>query len=152
PGSAYTVRIVDGLRAVWALEGDGVHQVVDLGSMVHFGNLGKARMHFYVPEGTRSFKLTVHGVHTGGFGAAVFAGGKLPVAMVRGANTGEPALPNFPDAEPVVKTLTVTVPGGSDGRMWSVVTWAAGNLRMQLEGVPPYLAPTRNDWFDPAAD
>ena len=114
------------------------------------------RWYFFVPEGTETFKVK-HTImpfqsHREDYGFLVmspkgqrfkaFYGGK-PFAVER-------ELPN----DGVLVKQTIEVDPGTAGRFWSI--WATGgdshnfsDLQIMLNGVPPYFAPTPEQWFDP---
>ena len=45
--------------------------------------------------------------------------------------------------------LEVTLPANPDGMLLDVVLDTDQDLGVAVEGIPPYLAPTREAWFDP---
>jgi len=114
--------------------------------------VGVARnWYFYVPAGTTEFTVTATcEAATDAIELRINAPDRT-VGMIYG-NAG---------------AQTVTVPEGLDGKIWHVrpavgqstrmvTTDAEGgryqeiNLSLTLDGVPPYLAPTWEQWFDPA--
>jgi len=113
--------------------------------------VGVARnWYFHVPEGTKRFTVKADCQHeTDVIDLAVNAPDRT-VAKIYG-NRGE---------------QTVTVPDGLDGKIWHLRPSVGSatrmitrnpeggryqeiNLSLSLKGVPPYLAPTWEQWFDP---
>jgi len=122
------------------------------------------RWYFHVPRGVRRFRIK-HEIQTGqthreDFGffvvsprgqrvEAVFGGKSLEMSPTSGARPGF-SLP----LRPVAVVRSIEVDPGADGRFWSL--WLTSgdshsysDLRLQFEGVPPYLASSPEQWFDP---
>jgi len=115
------------------------------------------RWYFHVPAGVRRFQVK-HTVfpfqsHREDYGLVVMNPRGQRVAALFGGhpvqtNEGKDRGGNLPVVQ------TVEVDEGTAGRFWSI--WACGgdshnysDLQVQLRGVPPYLAPTPEQWFDP---
>jgi hypothetical protein len=115
------------------------------------------RWYFYVPPGVKRFsvKHTImpYQSHREDYGflvmtprgqrVAAFYGGKSPAVGYR--------IPEGP--RPVIQEIEVDE--GAAGHFWSL--WATGgdshnfsDLPILLDGVPPYLAPSPEQWFDPS--
>jgi len=114
------------------------------------------RWYFYVPPGTRSFAVqTVIGTYQTqreDFGLMVMNPRGQRVAALYGGLS--PSKPRLQSACEIVST-TIEPDAGTTGRFWSI--WVTGgdshcysDLRIVLQGVPPYLAPAPEQWFDPA--
>lgn len=104
---------------------------------------------FFVPPGVREFAVRASAADAGDVIALEINAPDRTLAMLYG-NRGE---------------QTVTVPPGLDGKIWHVrVDFGSAtvfdsrwpmprfpsiNLTLELQGVPPYLAPTWEQWFDP---
>ena len=114
------------------------------------------RWHFFVPKGTTQFqaKTTVMPFqsHKEDYGLIVMSPRGQRMAGLFGGKPREVerTLPNNPT--PIVATIEVDP--GTDGRFWSI--WACGgdshnysDLQLQVTGVPPYFAPSPEQWFDP---
>lgn len=141
PEGAYTVRIHDDLRATWDVTGTGGKRVIEVVPGLSLGGIGSGRWAMYAPAGVTRFTLTVADWHRGQFGAMVIdpAGEVLAAAqMVQPAEgAGERAV------------LAVVLPANPDGTMLDVVLFTGMDLDMSVEGIPPYLAPSPEAWFDP---
>ena len=160
PGTVLNVLVRDDQRSVWGVAGDNVDVVVEVGPDFSIGGAGKARYAFFVPDTATTFKISVTGLHKGAYGAAVIAPDNQRVAMERGVHDGEAQLAwagagagaAAPTAPPVLsgrRTIEVTPMPGQKGKVWGLVLWAAGDLALTLEGVPPYLARTQESCFSP---
>ncbi|MBM3474089.1 MAG: hypothetical protein FJX75_12540 [Armatimonadetes bacterium] len=156
PGGWFKVVVNDDQRGVWTLSGANLRVVMQTGPEFRIGGVGKGKFHFLVPAGTTEFRLKLVGVHTGGYGAVVLTpGGQIAgqhqdanpgAALIAGAPPGQPIPPTHPELGEIVIR-----PAAADaGKFWSVVLWAAGDIGVDLIGVPPYLSLTEAAWFDPA--
>ncbi|MEN6403559.1 MAG: hypothetical protein ABFD94_16580, partial [Armatimonadia bacterium] len=73
-----------------------------------------------------------------------FQGNNPGSALIPGAaQTGAPA----PTGHPEQGLLTIKPDAAQAGKVWSVILTAAGDIGVELVGVPPYLALSANDWF-----
>jgi len=134
----------------WAMK-DGPYRTLVLHAMA------PRRWYFFVPRGVVKFQVK-HTIfpfqsHREDYGFFVMSPrGQRMTAFFGGKPLDvETKLPN--DPIPVVKTIE-TDPG-TTGRFWSI--WACGgdshnfsDLQILLDGVPPCLAPSPEQWFDPA--
>lgn len=155
PGDRLKVLINDDQRGVWSLSGEGLAFVMQTVPGFRIGGVGKGRYHFMVPAGTREFRLKLVGVHTGPYGAVVLT----PAGQIAGQHQdtnpgsaliqGAPAGPAVPPNHPERGALTIRPAATDTDRMWSVVLWAQGDIGVELAGVPPYLALSEGDWFEP---
>jgi len=114
------------------------------------------RWYFFVPPATTDFqfKTTVMPFqsHKEDYGLILMSPKGQRMAGLFGGKPRdvERTLPN--DPRPVVANIEVDP--GTDGRFWSI--WACGgdshnysDLQVQVTGVPPYFAPSPEQWFDP---
>jgi hypothetical protein len=156
-GAEYRVEIDDDQRGVWTVRSDRAAVVARIGPEFRIGGVGRTRFHFGVPAGTAEFRLKLLGVHTGPYGAVVltpagqiagqFQGSNPGPALIPGAKgTGAPPPPDHPERG----VLTVKPAAADTGKVWSVVLSAAVDIGVEFEGVPPYLALSAADWFEPA--
>lgn len=158
PGLGKGVRYLDiaGLPRWWAFTYPAVPSVLvgrDAGEGYHrFAmQVGSPRNYYFrVPRGCESFEVRFAAEHdTDVLDLEINA----PDRTVRKAYAGSDA-------------MTVKVPAGLDGKLWHlrpsvgsatrlITTGGEDNrylgiqLRLDLRGVPPYLAPTREQWFNP---
>ena len=112
------------------------------------------RWYFYVPQGVESFEVQqVIGTwqsHREDHGIVVMSPRGQRVAALYGGlsvKSDRPKKPRF-------ISRTIETDAGTTGRFWSI--WATGgdshcytDMRIVLKGVPPYVAPTPEQWFDP---
>ncbi|MCC7491727.1 MAG: hypothetical protein IT204_05245 [Fimbriimonadaceae bacterium] len=136
---AWRVVVHDDLRARWDLVTPGP-RVVALDPPVQFGGIGQTRWYFQVPAGQPAFELQIEALHDGLYGLLLLdpAGrprGEVEATAVRGQ----------------VNQRRLAMPAGSPAGLWSVVAYAGMDAVLSLRGVPPYLAPSAADWFDPTA-
>jgi len=136
----YPVEISDDMRGIWHVAATGGKVVLDCADGPSLAGYRSRRVFFFVPAGTAKFRLAVVPVHNGTYGLCVFdADGN-----VRGHTTGIKAGKETPEG-----WVDVKVPNGQAGKLWSMVLFASGNLRVQMEGVPPCISASPSGWFDP---
>jgi len=154
-GERFGVEIEDDRRGVWTLEGADLGLVMETGPEFSLGGIGRGKYRFLVPPGVTEFSVKLLGVHTGGYGAVVLTPGGQIAGQHQGANPGPALIPGAPQDTPQPpdhpeRGEIVVRPAAEDtGKLWSVVLWAAGDLGVELAGVPPYLALNEAAWFDP---
>ena len=156
PGAVYRVVVKDDQRGVWSLSGQGLQIVMQTVPSFRIGGVGRGRYHFFVPEGTKQFRIKLLGVHRGGYGAAVVDPEGKIAALHQSSNVGlthikgAPQVPGAQAARRSADGLVKMEPDARDtGKMWSLVLWAAIDIGCELQGVPPYLALTQQAWFLP---
>ncbi|MBT3381061.1 MAG: hypothetical protein HN742_21815 [Lentisphaerae bacterium] len=156
PGAVFAVRIKDDLRSVWGVSGEGLAVLADVNNGFSIGGVGRSRFSFRVPDGTRAFRIKLVGVHNGHYGAVVVTPDGKIARHHEGTNPGRAQLSWAPKDEgkalpsrPERAELDVAVDPSQAGKTWGLVLWAAGDISVQLEGVPPYLARTPGEWFEP---
>ena len=156
PGAVYRVVVKDDQRGVWSLSGQDLQIVMQTVRSFRIGGVGRSRFHFFVPEGAKRFSVKLLGVHRGGYGAAVVNPAGRLIALHQSTNMGLTHIkgaPQAPGAEAARQSadglLKVNPDAKDTGKMWSLVLWAAIDIGCELQGVPPYLALTREAWFLP---
>ncbi|NCO36841.1 MAG: hypothetical protein AUJ92_03045 [Armatimonadetes bacterium CG2_30_59_28] len=155
-GAQLKVVVNDDQRGVWSLKGENFQVVMQTLKEFRIGGVGRGRYHFFVPQGTKEFKVKLLGVHPGQYGAAGISPEGKVVGYHQDSNQGQALIlgaqkvgvPN-PNAHPEQGTLVIQPAPADTGKMWSLILWAAGDIGCELEGVPPYLALTEKDWFEP---
>lgn len=155
-GQVLQVLIDDDQRGVWTLKGTGLRIVTQTSADFRIGGVGRSRYYFLVPGATAEFRLNLVGVHTGPYAAAVVDPGNQVVATFQGTNPGTalivgaaPGPGPAPKGNPEKGQVTVKPAAGQTGKIWSVILTAAGDIGVELVGVPPYLSLSPQDWFDP---
>ena len=159
----YRVRVhAHGLN-YWHLHTGLPHAVATAGGGREFTSapIVARRWYFFVPEATRTFRLRTWGY--GGRSQREDHG--LIIRSPQGQRMGmlwDNPNPMVRDGEilwgrdrdDLEQVLDIVVEPGSDGRFWSIEIgmgdahiWS--NFPLALEGVPPYLAPSPEQWFDP---
>jgi PcRGLX-like N-terminal RIFT barrel domain/PcRGLX-like protein central beta sandwich domain/PcRGLX-like protein C-terminal alpha/alpha toroid domain len=150
----YKVVIHDDQRSRWSLSGKGVKIVMETVRNISIGGVGRRKLHFFVPKGTKSFSIKLRGVHTGGYGAVVIAPDGKAVKSFNGANNGSVRLKgatktNLQDDDSDQALITVSPAAKDTGKAWSLVLHAVGDIGCELKGIPPYLALTKDALFAP---
>jgi len=84
---------------------------------------------------------------------AIKPDGKI-AAVHQDSNPGQAFIEGAPKGtvdprHPERGTIVVKPAPADTGKVWSLVVWAAMDLGCELEGVPPYLSRTAQEWFDP---
>lgn len=153
-GAQYRVVIDDDQRGVWTLDGDAVDVVMHIVPNFRIGGVGRSLFSFHVPAGTTQFTIRLLGVHTGPYEAVVLGPDDEPVEHFRNHNPGGALIAGAPPGpqvrgHPERGEVTVQVAPEQAGRMWSVILAAAIDIGVQLEGVPPFMSRTPDEWFHP---
>lgn len=153
-GARFEVKIDDDQRGVWTLRGDKLQIVMQTGPDFHIGGVGKGKYHFFVPTGTQEFRIRLFGVHTGPYGAVVVTPQGEIAANFEGTNPGSAITAGTPQDKQTIRQPErgeiVVRPATQDtGKLWSVVLSAAGDIGVELVGIPPYLSLSPQAWFDP---
>lgn len=152
-GDIFKIVINDDQRGVWTLKSPGAAVVTQTSPEFRIGGVGRSRFYFMVPPGTAEFKLKLVGVHTGTYGAVVLDPQSKIVDTFQGNNPGGALIPGAagappPPTHPELGELTIKSAAGQTGKVWSVILTAAGDIGVELVGVPPYLALSPGDWFE----
>jgi len=151
-GDVFKVEINDDQRGAWSATGEGVQSVMVTKPGFRIAGVGAARYSFFVPAGTGHFKVQLFGVHPGRFGATLFDADGKDVAGTVGENIGEAQLPGVPKTagnKVPVEIIEVAPKAEATGKTWSVVLWAGGDEGVELQGIPPFLALSEKDLFNP---
>ncbi|MDH7570394.1 MAG: glycoside hydrolase family 127 protein, partial [Armatimonadota bacterium] len=155
-GTEYRVEVEDDQRGVWSLSGEGLGIVAQTVPGFRIGGVGRVRYHLFVPAGTRRFQVRLLGVHEGVYGAALFTPAGRCAGYYQGANEGPALVPGAPGVSASGSkvgseqgTLAVVPAPEDTGKVWGLVLWAAGDIGVELEGVPPYLSCEPDAWFHP---
>ena len=141
PKGVYSVRIHDDQRAVWDVNSSEGKRVVELVKDLAFGSIGTGRWVLYVPAGVTEFTLTVVDWHRGRFGALVLA----PDASVLAEDDVQQ--PREGGGRQAV--MPIKLAQNPDGVLLDVVLFTGTDLKVQVEGIPPYIAPSPEAWFNP---
>ena len=155
PGDIFRVVIRDDQRSVWNVAGENVSVMAQTSADFRIGSVGRARFHFFVPRGTKTFQIRLLGVHGGVYGGAVLSPEGEVVESHEGENPGQVQLPwarktpgTAPSKHPERGELRIHPTPEQTGKVWAVVLWAAGDIGCELLGIPPYLALHRDDCFE----
>lgn len=151
-GSEFKVVIEDDMRGVWNLSGKQLQIRMQTAKDFCIGGVGRGRYYFFVPPNTPEFVVRLRPGHNGWFAGVVLAPNKKPAGFYQGIHqypkpANNDAL-NGPgsDHEGVALAnsgqITVKPDAADTGKVWSVVLTAGGDLDVDLQGVPPYLALT----------
>ena len=130
----------------------GIHEHFYRNFIIHA--MVPRRWYFYVPAGTKTFDVKTNILpfmsHREDYGYFVVSPRGQRVAAFFGGRSLRAELP--PTGEP--REQTIEVDEGCAGRFWSL--WVVNgdshtfsDLQLLLRGVPPFLAPTPEQWFDP---
>lgn len=152
-GDCFKVVINDDQRGIFSLSGDNLGLVMQTSPEFRIGGVGKAKYSFFVPAGTAEFRIKLLGVHTGAYGAVVLSPGGQIVGQHQAANEGSALIQGSkqdvptPPTHPEQGEVVIKPQAADTGKLWSVVLWAAGDIGVDLVGVPPYLALNPEAWF-----
>jgi hypothetical protein len=148
PGAVFKVAINDDQRGVWDLKGE----TLDIISQV----VKDYRIYFSVPAGTAAFGFRLVGVHNGYYQAVVLKPDGTLAGQCQGTNPGAALIPgaapapgSAPTGHPELGKVSITPYAADTGKVWSVILAAAGDIGVEMDGVPPYLALAPEAWFEP---
>lgn len=157
-GGVYRVVVTDDERSVWTFAGEDVGVVAEVVKGFSIGGVGRSRYHFRVPVDCTVFSVRIEGVHPGEFGGAVVTPGGAIAALYRGSNDGNTQLDWAQDkagkalGHAPVAVLAVEPAAADRGKVWDLLLWAKGDIRCELQGMPPLLSCRQGDWFLPALE
>lgn len=143
PRGVYTVRISDDQRAVWDVDSSEGKRVIELVEGLALGGIGTGKWVVYAPAGVTRFRLTVTDWHRGRFGAMVLGPAGEVLDWCEVVQTTEGGQERG--------VLEVDLGANPDGRLVPIVLSTSQDLSVAVEGIPPYLAPRPEAWFDPRA-
>jgi hypothetical protein len=154
-GDIFRVVINDDQRGIWNLSGDKLGIVMQAGADFRIGGVGRGRYSFFVPAGTKEFTIKLVGVHAGSYGAVVLGPDGRMVGSHQDANPGQALIPGAPkvnvpaaDRQRERGQVTIKPAAAETGKLWSVILFAALDLGVELEGIPPYLSLNPDAWFE----
>lgn len=140
PGGVYTVRISDDMRSVWDANSSEGRRVVRLVDGVMLGGIGTSRWALYAPPGVTRATLGLNAWHRGRWGGMILGSDGETLASEFLTNEGQ-------GAQSV--DLQFDLGQNPDGTMLDVILQARLDLGLRVEGIPPYLAPSPEEWFNP---
>ena len=143
-GDIFYLTISDDMTGKWQIEPDKKAKVfAHMGPDSSLSGVNMGSYYFTIPEGTKSFKIMAIGIHTGKFGAVVLDSKGEILKRIDGHNLGKCRLPwlkynsrhNYQEAAAV----NLAVPAKKT-EIWQLILWAAGDIRIEFEGIPSYLS------------
>jgi hypothetical protein len=141
-GARFQVVIDDDQRSVWNLQGEGVRIAAQAVPGFCIGGVGRSRYHFFVPQGTREFRVNLRAGHNGPFAGLVLSPSNAVAAFVEGDHQPPTDIAKRKTYHDHEKTILVKPAPQDTGKPWSLVLTAGGDMYCQLQGVPPYLTLT----------
>jgi len=144
PKGVYRLEINDDMRAFWNVK-SGLQKMVvatrPIGSIAAGYGAGGRRCFFFVPEGTREFRVGFNAGHAGAFAGMVQA--------PDGSSSGGASFLH-PDRKTVLwHWIEVKPKPEQTGKTWSFGFTGPGDMAVQFEGVPGYYALTPEQLFVP---
>lgn len=150
-GDTFRILMQDSITGAWRVAGDNFHTVLDARSKLHLAGIGQRRLAFFVPAGTKSISVSVSGIHQGEYGCALISPDGKVEAFLRGSNAGADPMIGGALPQPAPAPLQYSPDPAQTNALWEIALWATGDILCRIEGVPPYLAPNRENWFNPEA-
>jgi hypothetical protein len=144
PKWVYRLEIKDDMRAIWDVKTTLPKIVIamrPIGSIGGFGGPAAKRCFFFVPQGTRQFKVGFSSGHTGSYLCAVQA----PDGAVAGAAAFEKT--SLPSAGST--WIAVQPKAELTAKAWSFIASGRGDISVKFEGIPPYYALSPDSLFSP---
>jgi len=149
PGDVFRIRMQDSITGAWRIAGDDFHTVLDARSKLHLAGIGQRRLAFFVPAGTPSITVSVAGIHQGEYGCALISPDGKVRAFQRGSNAGFDPMIGGTSPQPSPGPLKYAPDASQTNAIWELALWATGDIICEIQGVPPYLAPNPENWFNP---
>jgi hypothetical protein len=131
----YRLEITDDMRAIWDVKSTLPKMVIAMrpaGSIAGGGGRGGRRCYFFVPPGTREFKVGFGAGHAGTYAGAV----QTPEGTMAGSTS-------FVHPDPKVQEpmwIVVKPDEGQTGKTWSFAFAGPGDISVWLEGAPGFYA------------
>lgn len=148
PGDEFSIVVDDDRRAHWSAAGLGLKVVGKLVPESSMAQIRTARYYFLVPAGTKSFRMKITGVHSGPYGCTIQAPDGSTVAEMSGRHFGEAQLPHLKGVTNS-QWLDVSVGKARTGEPWTAIFSATGDFGIEFDGIPPYLAISKDQLFLP---
>ena len=145
-GDIFTIDINDNRTSKWNLKSNKLDIVSKVNSGFRIGGVGISKYYIYVPKGTKNFSIKITGAHRGYYGAQLRQPDEKIAAKYRGVNTGglKSAFDKGKKMYTASKILWIKVPENMDGKAWKLFLWAAIDMAVQLNNIPPYLSLKKN--------
>lgn len=139
PNGVFLLEIEEPERGIWNLDPAPLAGVLmKTGPRLLLAGIGIARYSLAIPEDAETVTITVTGTHPGAYGAALLDEDGRSLGFYRGVvgKTG-------------TGRLTVTLKPEHRGKILPLVLWAAGDLQLEAEGAPLWLARNAAEYFRP---
>jgi len=140
PGDVFRLVLNDDMTAFWDVPpGKDFRAFVKLGRQSSFSAAHPAAYYFTVPAGTKQFDITIGGVHVGPFNAWIIRQDGTVAGKISGMNY-QAALP-WLKKRSTTATMQFT-PDAGKTQIWKILIFAAGDIRIAVGNLPPYLSTT----------
>lgn len=144
-------------RGIWNLDTDALAGVMmKAGKDFLLSAVTIAKYAVAVPKGTESFTISLTGTHQGAYGAALLAEDGRVLALYQNANIDEdrigkdvPAAQTSATGKSASGKLVVKLRPEDTGKVLPIVLWAGHDLKMELEGIPGWVARNAGECFTP---
>lgn len=149
-GKIFKVVFHDDMRGLCDVLGKDVQVMLNISRDTMLGAPIFARFYLTVPKGAGMLNISLCGVHTGTYGALLLIPDGGIGRFAEGINTGRTILPwsnGIADENSANTTLSVKIPDGQDGKVWPLIIWGAGDIGLQIDGIPPYLSRNKEAAF-----
>lgn len=144
-GDVFRLVLDDDMTAFWDVPpGKGFQAFIKLDRQSAFSAAHPAAYYFTVPAGTEQFTITLGGVHVGPFNGWIIRPDGTVAGQISGVNS-KISLPWTENRQKTAASCRIT-PDNRETQIWKLLIFAAGDIRINVNGLPPYLSTAPHIW------
>lgn len=151
-GDEYLIAIEDDQRGVWTINASHARVVARVIPSFSIGGVRRSQYTIFVPESTAAFSVHVRGIHSGMYGAALITPDGQVAGYEQGVYVGSAQLRQTGKPSNSTRTLKVEPAPSQRNKQWQLILWANGDISCQIDGIPPVLSLSAEQWFSPSID
>ena len=141
PGDEFTITIYDDANGSWDFQSPDMTSFAEISPKALVDISGIKKYFITIPKTAKNICVTMTGIHSGSYGYVVIR----PDGTVAGSemNANEQAGTDFSGMKNAAKgKQTIKVTPDSAGKVWSIIFWASRDIKLKIDGIPPYLSTT----------